>query len=90
MTKDQIYKIRNNLALTQDQFGQLLGVHPMTVSKWERQGDPSTPNEYQIEMMKKFGEAAKDDAAKKVGSVLIAAGAVAAIFLLLSLVMKKK
>lgn len=32
----QVSLLRHHLALTQRAFAELLGVHPMTVSKWER------------------------------------------------------
>lgn len=77
-----IHKIRRNLNLTQAQFGQLFGIHPMTVSKWER--GELVPNDYQASLMTEFDKAAKD---KKVRdtlvSVLIGAGIVAALLLLL-------
>ena len=33
---EQIKALREFLALTQDQFAERVGVHVMTVSKWER------------------------------------------------------
>ena len=79
---EAIFKIRRNLNLTQAQFGQLFGIHPMTVSKWER--GELAPNDYQVSLMTEFDKAAKD---KKVRDtlvgVLIGAGIVAALLLLL-------
>jgi putative transcriptional regulator len=36
MTHDEIIAIRTALDMTQGQLAQLLGVHSLTVSKWER------------------------------------------------------
>lgn len=36
MKPAEIRSIREKLFLTQDQLAQLLGVHSMTISKWER------------------------------------------------------
>ena len=92
MTSLDIQKLREKLKLTQAQFGQLLGVHPMTISKWERPGDPSEPNAYQVAMMEKFKEASEKEEGLGTGVVaaLVGVGVVAAVFLLLSAAMKKK
>jgi DNA-binding XRE family transcriptional regulator len=36
MNKHQLRKVRKTLGLSQAQLGKVLGVHPLTVSKWER------------------------------------------------------
>ena len=36
MTAAGIKRLRQRLSLTQTQFAQVLGVHPLTVSRWER------------------------------------------------------
>ena len=83
MKPESIQKIRGNLNLTQAQFGQLFGIHPMTVSKWER--GELIPNAYQASLMTEFNKAAKN---KKVSDdlteVLIGAGIIAALLLLLT------
>ena len=39
--KIDIKKLRGKLQLTQTEFSTLLGVHPLTISKWERgAGEP--------------------------------------------------
>ena len=82
MTPEQIYTLRSNLGLNQAQFGQLFGVHPMTVSKWER--EQLKPNIYQVSMMSEFWKAAKNRKIKDtLAGVLVGAGIAAAIFLLL-------
>jgi DNA-binding transcriptional regulator YiaG len=36
MTKQDVVRIRRKLEVTQAGLAELLGVHPMTVSRWER------------------------------------------------------
>lgn len=77
-----IFKLRGRLDLSQAQFGNLFGVHPMTVSKWERGLLKPTP--YQIALMTEFGKSARSKEVRDtIGSVLIGAGIAAALFLLL-------
>lgn len=65
------------------EFGNLLGVHPMTISKWER--GTLAPNHYQSALMQEFAKAAdKQDVRDTVGSLLLGAGIAAALLLLLS------
>ena len=58
-----IKSIRNNLDITQEQMARLLGVHPMTVSKWER--GLLEPNYHNYNMLYCFNQAYKKD--KKIG-----------------------
>lgn len=44
MTGEEIRHIRERLGLNQVEFAQLNGVHPITVSKWER--DRATPSPF--------------------------------------------
>lgn len=83
MTANEVRQVREALGLTQAQFAQLLGVHALTVSKWERGVLAPTP--HQAGLVASFGTAAsrKPDVGQAVGKVLIAAGVVAAIYLLL-------
>lgn len=82
MKPDSIAQLRNKLNLTQIQFGQLLGAHPMTVSKWER-GELS-PSDYQKTLLREFLAAAKEkEVQETIKAVLIGAGIVAALILLL-------
>lgn len=60
MTPTQIAQLRKELNLGQPQFGQLLGVHPMTISKWER--GIISPNLYQQTLMTEFKKSAKTPA----------------------------
>lgn len=86
MTPQQIQQVRKELKLTQAQFAALLGVHAITVSRWESTTHPLMPNPYQMGLIEKFAEAAQrkreqDD----IATILVTAGVVAALFLLLKL-----
>ncbi len=82
MNKDHIFTLRKDMGLSQPEFGQLFGVHPMTVSKWER--GVLVPTEYQSALMKEFQKAVRDEKAKQnIKAVLIGAGIAAALLLLL-------
>ena len=77
-----VVKLRNKLNLSQTQFGNLFGVHSMTVSKWER--EILKPSDYQLALMTEFKEAAKEkEVTNTLGKVLIGAGIAAALYLLL-------
>jgi hypothetical protein len=76
--------LRSRLGLNQTQFAQLFGVHPMTVSKWERNPPELNPTPYQHALMTEFLKAAKNkEVQEKIGAVLIGAGIAAALLLLL-------
>lgn len=82
MTANSIKTLRIKLKLTQAQFAQLLGVHAITVSRWE--SGLAKPTDYQAGMMESFEVAARDEAAiQALGTVLVSSGAIAAVFLLL-------
>ncbi|MEW8051105.1 MAG: helix-turn-helix domain-containing protein [Candidatus Thiodiazotropha sp.] len=82
MTKEGIAKLRKRLGLNQTEFGNLFGVHPMTISKWER--GTLSPNHYQHALMSEFEEAAKSKQVREtIGAVLVGAGIAAALYLLL-------
>jgi putative transcriptional regulator len=83
MNGESITNLRKRLKLNQMEFGNLLGVHPMTISKWER--GTLAPNHYQSALMQEFAKAAdKQDVRDTVGSLLLGAGIAAALLLLLS------
>ena len=81
-----ILKLRNQLGLTQQQLGQLLGAHWMTVSKWER--GVLAPNDYQQALMIEFEKAARTRQVQQqkdaLGSMLIGAGVAAVLLVLLN------
>jgi len=89
MTKEEIRGIRADLNLTQAQFGQLLGVHEITVSRWERGEFQPTP--YQEVIMREFGKVARDKEVKAaIVGILIGAGVIAALYYLFDKARKKK
>lgn len=82
LDKKSIAELRTSIGLNQIEFGNLFGVHPMTVSKWER--GVLEPNNYQVALMREFQKAAKDKKIREtIGAVLIGAGIAAALYLLL-------
>lgn len=84
MQPSDVSDLRRGMALSQPEFGRLLGVHPMTVSKWERKGGGSQPNEYQQALMGAFRKGLEDEQTRQmVKGVLIGAGIAAALLLLL-------
>lgn len=83
MDTETVQNVRKRLNLTQAQFGQLFGIHPMTVSKWER-GELS-PSDYQKALMMEFAKAAKEKQVRNtLAGVLIGMGIAAALLLLLN------
>ncbi len=83
MTGADVSALRESLALTQAQFATLLGVHSLTVSKWER--GVLAPSPYQNALMQSFGRSQQrsPDVGALVGGALLAAGVGAALYLLL-------
>lgn len=79
----EITRIRERLKLTQAQLGQLLGVHPLTVSKWER--GTLVPNPHQAAFLQLFdrGVEHKPDVGEEAARLLVAAGVGLAIYTLL-------
>ena len=85
----QIAALRTAMGLSQAEFAQLFGVHPMTVSKWERDRQPplAKPTAYQTALMRAFTQAVrgkKQDMPDQVKNRLVGAGVIAALFYLLS------
>lgn len=90
MTGAEIRAIRDQLHLTQVQLAQLLGVHPLTVHKWER--DLLVPTAHQQAMLVSFGKASasRKGIGDEVAQALVAAGVIMALFLLLEAALGKK
>jgi len=85
MNADAIAQLRRDLGLSQAQLGQLLGVHFMTVSKWER--GILNPDAYELALMEAFRNTAdkkKDEAKKQLRELLVRADWVSALAWLLS------
>lgn len=90
MTSDEIKGLRTELSLTQSQFAQLLGVHQLTVWKWEH--DKLQPQPYQAGLMQSFQKAAKasPDMGNMIANALVGAGIGMALFILLKAAFGKK
>ncbi len=84
MTSAQLQKLRERLGLSQVQLAQLLGVHPLTVSKWERGVLAPTP--HQSALLDSFAKArgARKTIGDEVGELLLTAGVVVALYTLLN------
>ncbi len=77
-----IKRIRTTLGLTQGQIAELLGVHPLTVSKWER--GLLSPNSHQVQLLRSFQKASGEpDIGATVDELLLAGAVVAALLALL-------
>jgi putative transcriptional regulator len=87
-----ISKVRDLLGLNQQQFGQLVGAHWMTVSKWER--GVLSPNPYQQALIYEFEKAATTRQVQQrrdeLGTLLVGAGIAAALLLLLNAAANKR
>lgn len=90
MTHEELKTIRGNLKMTQHQLSQLLGVHPITVSKWERGRIPVPP--YHGTLMKSFAEAYKKhpDVGKRAITVLMWGGIGPALYCLFRAAYERK
>lgn len=84
MTAAEVSEIRNKLGLSQVQLAQLLGVHPLTISKWER--GVSDPTPHQSALLQSFGKAgqSKQQIGNEVSNLLVTAGVAVALWALLS------
>jgi transcriptional regulator with XRE-family HTH domain len=88
MKATDIRAIREALGLNQLQFAQLLGVHPMTVSKWER--EEASPTDYQAAFLSQFQAAAKNKIdTDNLKNLLIVAGVIAALVFIFQNASKK-
>jgi len=88
MTQAELKALREQLGLSQSQFAQLMGVHPMTVSKWER--GAAFPSPYQEGFFSQFQLAAKKpNVQDDLKNILIVAGVIAAMYFLLQAASKK-
>jgi DNA-binding XRE family transcriptional regulator len=88
MNRADIKTIRKVLNLNQPQLAQLMGVHPITVSKWERGVTP--PTAYQEAFFNLFRLAGKDKEVRDtVKSLLITAGVIVALTLIFKVASKR-
>ena len=83
MTGKQVFDLRTRLGLSQAQLAQLLGVHPLTVSKWER--NKLVPSPHQENLLNSFAKArrAQKTIGDEVAGLLLSAGVVVALYKLL-------
>lgn len=83
MTPDDVRILRQDLCLTQTQLAQLLGVHSLTVSKWERA--LLGPSPYHAALMCSFKQAARREPSigRAIAHLLTSAGIGLALFHLL-------
>lgn len=84
LSKDDIKQIRDRLGFTQVQFGSLLGVHPLTVSKWERGALQPTPHQQALITSFRTASTKQENVGKTVGELLITAGVIVALLALLN------
>jgi hypothetical protein len=88
MNASTIVALRKRLNLNQVEFAQLSGVHPITVSKWER--SETEPTAYQKALFEQFVVASrKSHVRETLKTVLITAGVIIALALLLKHLIKK-
>jgi DNA-binding transcriptional regulator YiaG len=78
-----VVQTRTKLGLTQVQLASLLGVHPLTVSKWER--GASGPSPHQEALLNSFHKATQSDSdiGETVATLLVTAGVALALYTLL-------
>ena len=78
-----VKEVRTMLKISQEKLAHLLGVHTLTVSKWER--GKNFPSAYLIALIDAFGVAAKKDkeAGKKAMEIYALEGAARATYHLL-------
>lgn len=78
----KLAELRKKLGLTQAELGQLVGAHPVTVSRWE--SGHADPSPYQQALLEEFAKAAqKEDFGRTIKNLVIGAGIAAAIYTLL-------
>jgi DNA-binding XRE family transcriptional regulator len=83
METTHIKILRQKLHLAQAQLAQVLGVHSITVARWE--SGTAKPNDYQAGMLNAFEVASHNEqVVRALGAELITQGAIAAVYLLLN------
>jgi putative transcriptional regulator len=88
MNGDDIRRLRENLDLNQVEFARLSGVHPITVSKWERR--EAAPTAYQNALFEQFlGASRNPEVRSKLKNILTSAGVAFALALLLKHLIKR-
>ena len=84
MSPREVHAVRVALDVSQTQLAALLGVHALTVSKWER--GILSPSPYAQAFLHEFARAARRvrDVGRRAVGVLVVRGAPAAVYALLS------
>lgn len=89
MRSNEVKDTRRKLRLNQVEFAQIAGVHPITISKWERGETAPTP--YHNALFAQFREAAKDKSIPEtIKNALITAGVIVVLAILLKHLTTKK
>lgn len=90
MTGAEIRKLRSELNLTQAQLGQLLGVHAVTISRWEHGHERPSP--HNAHLLETFRTAKVNDSGigETVAKLLIGASIALALLMILQAAFKKK
>lgn len=83
LSKTEIASVRDNLNLSQVQFGQLLGVHPLTVSKWERGRLRPAPHQQALILSFRRAREKQRNVGETAAGLLVTAGVALALFVLL-------
>jgi putative transcriptional regulator len=79
-----VARLRADLFLNQDQLAAILGVHSMTVSKWERGELVVDPwRKVMLNRMRAFADRTAEPYRRVVGSVLASKGAIATLVVLI-------
>jgi transcriptional regulator with XRE-family HTH domain len=80
---NEIREVRDKLGLKQVQMGNLMNVHPVTISRWENGKD--SPSAYQGALLRAFQQAlhGNPELGADVGRVLLGFGVAAALFFIL-------
>lgn len=83
MIGPKIAALRERLGFSQVQLAQLMGVHPLTVSRWER--GQLTPTPHQAALLGSFDSAAanQEKIGDQAGALLLSAGVAVALYALL-------
>jgi transcriptional regulator with XRE-family HTH domain len=90
VTAGEVREVRTKLGLTQVQLASLLGVHPLTVSKWERGTLAPTPHDEAL--LCSFGTATvkEPEIGDTIATLLVTAGVALALYALLEAAFGKK
>ena len=88
MTGAEILVIRTELGLTQLQLAQLLGVHPLTISKWERGLLVPTPHQQALLQSFRSAKKTQTNIGEVAANLLLTAGVVVALYAILRAAMR--